>query len=82
MLTKVTESAERAVPGCPVAVRSAFASYLALPSKEETLARLGICPALPPYLAQGGVEALRLAVNMVVMYSFAGEPGPQPSLGV
>jgi pimeloyl-ACP methyl ester carboxylesterase len=34
---KVTESAERSVPGCPTAVRQAFTAYLALKSTKETL---------------------------------------------
>lgn len=70
----VTRSAERAVTGCPAAVRAAFADYLSIDSKDGAIAALGLCndaSAMPPYLAAGDLDALRLAVNMVLMYSFA-----------
>jgi pimeloyl-ACP methyl ester carboxylesterase len=63
---KITESAERAVSGCPAAVRRAFASYLSLGSKEATVSGLGLCTdpsAMPAYIAAGDVGTLRLAVR-------------------
>ena len=70
----VTRSAERAVPGCPDAVRAALAEILALPSKAEVAAALGLCldaSATPAYIKEGDLGTLQRAVSMVVMYSFA-----------
>ena len=64
----VTKSAERAVPGCPAAVRSALTAANAL-SMADTIAQLGICPELPAYIDD--VSTLRDELNMVVMYSHA-----------
>ena len=71
---KITESAERAVAGCPAAVRLAISSYYALGTKAATINGLGLCTGkseMPRYLAQGDLSTLRLAVNMLLMYSFA-----------
>ena len=71
---KITESAARSNPACPAAVRKATAAYLALGSKEATIAGLGLCTAkssMPQYIATGSLQTLQLAVNMLLMYSFA-----------
>lgn len=62
------------MPGCPVAVRNAIRAYYALESKQAVIDGLGLCDtksAIPEYIASGDLHALRLAVNMVFMYSFA-----------
>ena len=71
---KVTQSAERALPGCPAAVRAAIADYLAIESKAGVVQALGLCTSaasMPHYIAAGGLPTLQRAVNMVLMYTFA-----------
>jgi pimeloyl-ACP methyl ester carboxylesterase len=71
---RVTASAERSVPGCPAAVRQAIAAYLSLGSKEVAARGLGLCTgetAMPAYIEAGNLTTLQLAVNMLLMYSFA-----------
>jgi len=82
----VTESAERAVPGCPAAVRRVLAATLAAAGKDEMAARLGLCAPLPAYLAAGDAALLRDELAMVFQYSFANlnmanyPPGPATGL--
>jgi pimeloyl-ACP methyl ester carboxylesterase len=67
----ITESAEKASPGCAPAVRSVLAATLATADKALITARLNLCTPLPEYLAQGDGALLRDELSMVVMYSFA-----------
>lgn len=67
----ITESARRASPGCPDAVRRMFAGSIAGASKADIVAGLGLCAPLPPYLDAGDASLLADEVAMVVAYSFA-----------
>ena len=72
---RVTRTAQKSVKGCPEAVRRSFADYLSLDSKESVIRELGICDdasSMPRYIAEGGLETLQKAINMVLMYTFAG----------
>ena len=71
----VTESAERASPGCPAAVRSMLASTLASASKAQAISKLNLCQPLPDYIAQGSDQVLREELAMVVMYTCACKAG-------
>ena len=67
----VTDSADKSVPGCGSAVRTALAALSALSSKSDILSALGVCddPAtLPEYIRQGDVGLLKIELNMVFMY--------------
>ena len=58
---KVTQSAERALPGCPAAVRSAIADYLSVGTKAGVTKALGLCgspDAVPSYIAAGGLPTV------------------------
>ena len=81
---KVTASAERSLPGCTTAARTAF---MALASSSEDLIReMDLCVPLPMYISRGGVRVLREELSMVLMYTFAGlnmanyPPGPRTAL--
>ena len=65
----VTESAERASPGCPAAVRSMLAQTLARASKDEISAKLNLCTPLPGYIAAGDSQIMIEEVSMVLMYT-------------
>ena len=65
----VTESAERASPGCPGAVRSMLAQTLARASKDEIATQLNLCTPLPAYIAEGDDQVMIDEVSMVVMYT-------------
>jgi hypothetical protein len=66
----VTASAERAVTGCPAAVREVLASTLAAAkSKDEVTLGLGLCEPLPLYVQEGGLDLLVDEINMIVMYT-------------
>jgi dipeptidyl-peptidase-2 len=67
----VTESAEKAVPGCADAVRRSLAALNSLGSKAEAAEALGLCEPLPAYLEEGSLELFFEEVNMVFMYTFA-----------
>lgn len=72
---KVTDAAERAVPGCADAVRGALAMLAGL-SKDEAVTALNICEPLPPYLSEGddddaNAQLFRDELNMVFMVTFA-----------
>lgn len=68
----VTESAEKAVPSCPAAVRRVLASTLAAAAdKAAIVSGLDLCAPLPPYLDAGSVKLLVEEVSMVIMYTFA-----------
>lgn len=69
---RVTESAEKAVPGCPAAVRRILGSTLAGTSKNAMINGLGLCSPLPQYLEEGSAEILSQELAMVVSYTFAG----------
>ncbi len=67
----VTASAERAVPGCPAAVRDVMSSTLAsAASKDEITSNLDLCE-LPLYLQEGSLHLLVDEINMIVMYTCA-----------
>ena len=66
---RVTESAERASPGCPAAVRAMLASTLAVATKAQVAAQLNLCTPLPAYIAQGDDTVMRDEVSMVVSYT-------------
>jgi len=66
----ITESAERASPGCPAAVRTMLASTLATATKDEIVSKL-LCLPLPEYLQNGDLELLLNEVSMVFTYSWA-----------
>lgn len=66
----ITESAERASPGCPAAVRTMLASTLATATKDEIVSKL-LCLPLPEYLQNGDLELLVNEVSMVFTYSWA-----------
>jgi pimeloyl-ACP methyl ester carboxylesterase len=66
----VTESAERASPGCPAAVRSMLASTLAIATKDEIVSKL-LCTPLPEYLQNGDLTLLVDELSMVFTYSWA-----------
>ena len=67
----VTDSAERAVPGCPASVRRVLGATLAAGSKADMAAKLNLCAPLPPYIAAGDAPLMRDEIGMVVAYSFA-----------
>ena len=67
----VTESADKAVPGCAAAVRGVLARTLAVATKDAIISGLDLCAPLPPYLAAGSAALLVEEISMVVMYSFA-----------
>lgn len=70
---KVTQSAERSLPGCAAALRTTFAALVALSTAEEVVEGLGLCTPLPAYLrGSGRLELLREEVLMVFMVMFAG----------
>ena len=68
---KITQSAERAHPGCAASVRATLRT-LTSADVLTIVKELGFCQPLPTYLLQGGASALRNAVTMIIAYSFAG----------
>ena len=67
----VTESAARASPTCPAAVRALLAHTLATGDKGAMVARLNLCQPLPAYLEEGNGELLKLELAMVFQYTWA-----------
>ena len=68
----VTASAERAVPGCPAAVRDVMSSTLAsAASKDEITSNLDLCE-LPLYLQEGSLHLLVDEINMIVQDELRG----------
>ena len=68
----ITQSAERAVPGCAAAVRQVVAATLgASPTKAQVVTGANLCKPLPDYIASGPDSLLVDELSMVVMYSFA-----------
>ena len=67
----VTDSAERASPGCADAVRGVMSQTLASADKDAISVGLNLCTPLPPYLEAGDGKLLRDEVSMVFMYTFA-----------
>jgi pimeloyl-ACP methyl ester carboxylesterase len=63
----VTESAEKAVPGCPAAMRGALARTLAIATKDEMISGLNLCTPLPAYIDAGDALLLQQEVSMVIM---------------
>jgi hypothetical protein len=83
----VTDSAARASPGCPGAVRAALAATLAAAAtKADVAAGLNLCAPLPAYIDAGDVQLLVQEVAMVFAYSWANlnmanyPPGPATGL--
>jgi pimeloyl-ACP methyl ester carboxylesterase len=80
----ITRSAERASPGCASAVSAALQQLATAPDAASLQSELGLCSAAAPGAA--GLEALKEALNMVFMFSFAGlnmanyPPGPGTGL--
>ena len=67
----ITQSAEKAVPGCAAAVRASMAAFDALPDQESIVAAMDLCEPLPAYM-DGDLQTLKDEVSMVAMYTFAG----------
>jgi len=69
----VTDSAGRALPGCPEAWREIVAGTLssAGATKAALTTNLNLCAPLPAYLASGTDAALAAEVGMVLQYTFA-----------
>ena len=82
--TVIKRSAERAKPGCSVAVRDAL-SLITAADRSTLIQQLNLCVPLPSYMTHD-VATLRDEVLMVFSYSFAGlnmanyPPGPGASL--
>ena len=70
---RVTESAARANPKCPAAVRGALAATLGASgvTKAEIVAGANLCSPLPPYLEAGNAAMLVEEVSMVFTYTWA-----------
>lgn len=66
----VTNSAEKASPGCAAAVRSMLATLQAA-DKPTIINKLELCSPLPDYIQQDPVSTMINEINMVVMYTFA-----------
>ena len=63
----ITESARRASPQCPDAVRRMLAATLAsAASKDTIIAKLNLCTPLPPYIEAGDMALLVDELSMVV----------------
>ena len=81
--TVIKRSAERAKPGCSVAVRDAL-SLITAADRSTLIQQLNLCVPLPSYMTHD-VATLRDEVLMVFSYSFAGlnmanyPPGPGAS---
>ena len=67
----VTESAARASPTCPAAVRALIAHTLATGDKGAMVARLNLCQPLPAYLEEGSGELMTLELAMIFQYTWA-----------
>ena len=68
----VTESAARASPACPDAVRAALAATLGAPgvTKDAIVTGLNLCTPLPRYIGDNATLLVE-EVSMVFMYSWA-----------
>jgi pimeloyl-ACP methyl ester carboxylesterase len=81
----VTDSAAKASPACPPAVRSMLAPLPSAP-KSTIMANLNLCTPLPAYLQAGDATRLAQEVAMIVQYTFADlnmanyPPGPSTRL--
>eukprot|EP00325_Prymnesiales_sp_UTEX-LB-985_P000300 CAMPEP_0174705638 /NCGR_PEP_ID=MMETSP1094-20130205/8792_1 /TAXON_ID=156173 /ORGANISM="Chrysochromulina brevifilum, Strain UTEX LB 985" /LENGTH=458 /DNA_ID=CAMNT_0015903833 /DNA_START=484 /DNA_END=1860 /DNA_ORIENTATION=+ len=67
----VTQTAEKAAPGCAKAVRSHL-DLIAAASTDMLVDRLGLCEPLPPYIIWGGDAMLSRELILIAAVSFAG----------
>ena len=67
----ITKSAERSLPGCAAALRSAFVDLLSL-DLESLQNELAVCEPLPPYVEVGGLSMLQQETAMALAITFAG----------